>query len=77
MRAAESAIGGGSLPGVTLPTAVVALRPRQHTMESIAAILRQATPPVVGRIERNALLLDPRTVLPDDEPALLAAITAL
>ena len=74
---AESAIGGGSLPGVTLPTAVVALRPRQHTVEAIAAALRQATPPVVGRIERNALLLDPRTVLPDDEPALIAAITAL
>ena len=77
VRAAESAIGGGSLPGVTLPTAVVALRPRQHTAAAIAAVLRQATPPIVGRIERNALLLDPRTVLPDDEPALLAAITAL
>ena len=54
-----------------------ALRPRQHTVEGIAAALRQVMPPVVGRIERNALLLDPRTVLPDDEPALLAAITAL
>ena len=77
VRDAESAIGGGSLPGVTLPTAVVALQPRQCTVEGIAAALRRATPPVVGRIERNAFLLDPRTVLPDDEPALLTTITAL
>ena len=63
---------GLPLPGETLPTWLLALRhPR---LERWAAALRAHTPAVVGRIEEERLLLDPRTVLPDQEAALLEAI---
>lgn len=73
---AASAIGGGSLPGVTLPTHVVAVRP-SGAVDAAAAALRRGAPPIVGRIAGDRLLIDPRTVLPEDEVALLPALAAL
>jgi L-seryl-tRNA(Ser) seleniumtransferase len=70
-----STIGGGSLPGETLPTRLLRLRPSgAGGAEALAARLRRTDPPVVGRIEDDRLLLDPRTVLPDEDAALLAAL---
>jgi len=72
----DSAIGGGSLPGATLPTWCLALGSSSQTgaqAMALAAALRQATPPVVARIEADIVLLDPRTVLPHQNQALLAA----
>jgi L-seryl-tRNA(Ser) seleniumtransferase len=43
-------------------------------VEEVARRLRTGEPPVVGRIERGLLLLDPRTVLPEEEAGLLAAL---
>jgi L-seryl-tRNA(Ser) seleniumtransferase len=68
----ESTIGGGSLPGATLPTKLVALD--HDNVESLAAILRKTEPPVVSRIGNNLLLLDPRTVLPGQESTLISAV---
>jgi len=70
----QSTVGGGSLPGETLPTHLLALSV-PHPDET-AARLRQANPAVIGRIQQERLLFDPRTVLPDEEEALLAAISA-
>jgi L-seryl-tRNA(Ser) seleniumtransferase len=60
----ESLIGGGSLPGATLPTWLVALGDSQKPAlaQKTARLLRQQNPPVVGRINEGLLLLDPRTV---------------
>ena len=74
VRPAESAVGGGSLPGVTLPTFVLALPPGDP--DWLAAALRRQDPPVVGRIEADRVLLDPRTVLPGEDDALLAGVRA-
>jgi L-seryl-tRNA(Ser) seleniumtransferase len=74
VRHAESAVGGGTLPGETLPTAVLALPVTDP--DSLAARLRQADPPLVGRIEAGELLLDPRTVLPGEGALLVAALRA-
>ncbi|MFC1935540.1 L-seryl-tRNA(Sec) selenium transferase [Chloroflexota bacterium] len=65
----ESTIGGGSLPGETLPTWLVALEPDSSSggAEGLASRLRNANPPVVARIEGERVLLDPRTVLPEEE----------
>ncbi len=68
----ESTVGGGSLPGETLPTRLVAL-PVAHP-DRIAAALRAADPPVVARIEEERLVLDPRTVLPEEERELLRVV---
>ena len=62
-----STVGGGSLPGETLPTRLVAISPREggpSAME-MAARLRCSDPPVIARVERDTLVLDPRTVLPE------------
>ncbi len=67
-----SAIGGGSLPGETLPT--WALSVSGVDAARLAERLRAADPPVIGRVERDALLLDPRTVLEDEDDALLAGL---
>jgi L-seryl-tRNA(Ser) seleniumtransferase len=73
----RSMIGGGSLPEESLPTALVAIASAEGGYVSdLARRLRRDEPPVVARIERDALLLDPRTVLPGDEAALLRALSA-
>ena len=70
----RSTIGGGSLPGETLPTFLLALDiPRP---DSAAAFLRLTDPPVICRIQKNLLLLDLRTVLPEQEQALLEILSS-
>jgi L-seryl-tRNA(Ser) seleniumtransferase len=68
----ESTVGGGSLPGETLPTRLLALG--VPSPDKLAAQLRAGNPPVVARIEAERLLLDPRTVLPAQDEILLAAL---
>ena len=70
---ARSAIGGGSLPGETLPTKVLSLDCQALTggPEGVMHRFRQADPPVIARIEDDRVLLDPRTVLPEQENQLL------
>jgi L-seryl-tRNA(Ser) seleniumtransferase len=67
-----STVGGGSLPGQTLPTRVLALN--VPSIDALAAYLRQADPPIIARIDNQRLLLDPRTVLPEQDKALIAAL---
>ena len=73
--AGESAVGGGSLPGATLPTWLLALEVTQP--DEFLAQLRAAQPPVIARIAAGRVLLDPRTVLPREEEELLAVLEGL
>lgn len=68
----ESAVGGGSLPGQTLPTFLVAIA--APSPDKLARRLRLGMPPVVARIEDDRLVLDLRTVIPGEDPLLLEAI---
>jgi len=70
----RSTVGGGSLPGQSLPT--IALAIQCDSAEHLAMLLRQGTPPVIGRIDHDRLLLDPRTVLPEQDAALIASCKA-
>ena len=70
----RSTIGGGSLPGETLPTFLLALDIPQP--DSAAAALRQADMPIICRIQKNLLLFDLRTVLPEQEQSLLATLSS-
>ena len=72
-------VGGGSLPGSTLPTRLLAIRERargreRKTLPEGARRLRAGEPPVLCRIEKDRLLLDPRTVLTEEEEFLLARL---
>jgi len=76
--AGESTVGGGSLPGESFPTRLLALARSEtgQSIEVVAARLRTGRPPVVARINEGRLLLDPRTVLPEQDQALVAALIA-
>jgi L-seryl-tRNA(Ser) seleniumtransferase len=69
-----STVGGGSLPGATLPSRLVAITAANP--DDLAAALRAHTPPVIGRIQDGRYLLDPRTVLPDQASELMKAVLA-
>ena len=76
----ETMIGGGSLPGSTLPTRLVAIRGKgkeQNTVQVMSRRLRCQQLPVIGRISGNVLLLDPRSVLPEEDEAMLKALQDL
>jgi L-seryl-tRNA(Ser) seleniumtransferase len=68
----HSTVGGGSLPEETLPTYLLALSVRHPN--ATAKHLRNAQTPVITRIEDDLVVLDPRTVLPEQDQALLAAL---
>jgi len=68
----ETMVGGGSLPGGTLPTWLVAVsggsgKKGQHIAQTLAEGLRRQEPPLVGRVGENILYLDPRSVLTEDD----------
>jgi L-seryl-tRNA(Ser) seleniumtransferase len=65
-----AAVGGGGAPGHELPSVALALP------EALALPLRRGAPAVVGRVARGRLLLDQRTVSPDLDDALAAAVLA-
>jgi L-seryl-tRNA(Ser) seleniumtransferase len=72
--AVESTVGGGSMPGETLPSFGVALRGGSAT-RTLAA-LRAGSPVVVGRILDDRVVLDLRTVNVVDDERLAAAVRA-
>ncbi|MGD8897907.1 MAG: L-seryl-tRNA(Sec) selenium transferase [Acidobacteriota bacterium] len=73
---AHSAVGGGAAPTVGVPTVLIALTHPTLSPDCIAAALRAGQPPVVVRVAENRLLVDLRTVRPDDEQVLLDALLA-
>ncbi|HZG66562.1 MAG TPA: L-seryl-tRNA(Sec) selenium transferase, partial [Herpetosiphonaceae bacterium] len=70
----QSAVGGGSTPGETLASAGVALL--TDAPDRLHAALRGGTPPVIGRIADRRLLLDMRTILPEEDAFLRELIAA-
>ncbi|MBC7232851.1 MAG: L-seryl-tRNA(Sec) selenium transferase [Chloroflexi bacterium] len=70
-----STVGGGSLPGETLPTYLVAIH--VDAPQELAKRLRLGSPSVLGRIEKDSFVLDLRTVLPTEEAALRKALEAV
>ncbi len=79
----ESMIGGGSLPGSTLPTRLVAIGGRRkgkgrNTAQTLAQRLRKNEKcPIIGRISDDVLLLDPRSILPEEDQIVLQALQDL
>ncbi|HKJ27765.1 MAG TPA: L-seryl-tRNA(Sec) selenium transferase [Anaerolineales bacterium] len=68
----ESTVGGGSLPGETLPTKLIALSVDRP--DAFCARLRRSHPPIIARVENDKVLFDPRTVLEKQEGALLVEV---
>jgi L-seryl-tRNA(Ser) seleniumtransferase len=73
----ESVIGGGSTPGQSLPTKLVAVAHARHSAEELGALLRRNSPPIIARLEHDRLLLDLRTVFEEQEDELAEAFARL
>jgi L-seryl-tRNA(Ser) seleniumtransferase len=74
LQPGESAIGGGAGPTSNLPTTLIAITHPKMTPQEIERALRSGSPPIIGRISEGKVLLDLRTVFPDELPELAAAL---
>ncbi len=72
---ARSTVGGGSLPGNSLPTRALTLT--VNDPNALGACLRRADTPVIGRIQDGRFWLDPRTVLPEQDELLLEIVSGV
>jgi len=70
----RSMIGGGSIPGGTLSTRLVSIDCGGKT-QKLADELRKGNPSIIVRIEENNLILDPRTVLPEEDELLISCLS--
>jgi len=73
VEAGESVIGGGSTPGQSLPTRLVAVRPVTLSAQEVESALRRYSLPVIARVERDRVLLDLRTVFEDQDEEIVRA----
>ena len=71
-----SVLGGGSTPGQQLPTRLLAVTSERWSSAELETRLRNCAPRVIARVEEDCLLLDLRTVLPEQDAALAAALLA-
>jgi L-seryl-tRNA(Ser) seleniumtransferase len=70
----ESAAGGGSAPGLRLPTVLLAIARDGPSADALEARLRALDPPIIARIVNDALVLDLRTVLPEQDELLASLL---
>ena len=73
----RSTIGGGTTPGLTIPTRLLALTHRTLSADSLAAALRGLTLPIIARIESDRVVLDLRTVFEEDDEAVAAGLSQI
>jgi L-seryl-tRNA(Ser) seleniumtransferase len=73
----ESVLGGGAAPSAVLPTRLIALSHADLSADRLNSHLRTSTPPIVARVEDARVLLDLRTVFPNQDEDLAAAIVSL
>jgi len=73
----ESVIGGGSTPAQSLPTVLLAVTHSIYSAQELERLLRRHSPPVIARVEEDALLLDLRTVFEDQDEELFEALEAI
>ena len=69
-----SVVGGGSCPESRLPTRLITVQSDRHSANEVESSLRLQDPPIILRIEENRVLIDLRTVFPDQEEPLLAGL---
>ncbi len=70
----DSVVGGGAAPSSTLPTRLVAVTSNSLTADELSARLRSADPPIIARVEDGRVLLDLRTVFPEQDLVVWGAL---
>ena len=77
LQKGESTVGGGAGATSTLPTTLIAITHAEKSAQEIEQQLRSSSPPIISRISEGKVLLDLRTVFPDQLPAVLNALNSL
>ncbi|MFZ3342402.1 MAG: L-seryl-tRNA(Sec) selenium transferase [Terriglobales bacterium] len=73
----ESVIGGGAAPNAVLPTRLIAIIHRELGADELCARLRAGDPPVIARVEEEHVLIDLRTVFPEQDAQIVAILQLL
>jgi len=73
----ESVLGGGAAPSSALPTRVLAITVDGLSADELSTRLRTSDPPVIARVEEGRVLLDLRTVFPEQEAAIVSALSGI
>jgi L-seryl-tRNA(Ser) seleniumtransferase len=73
----ESVIGGGAAPSAVLPTRLLAVSAESLSADELVSRLRLSTPPVIARVEEGHVLLDLRTVFPEQDEVLVQALSQI
>jgi L-seryl-tRNA(Ser) seleniumtransferase len=73
----ESIIGGGSAPSASLPTRLLAIACEGKSADELSSSLRASNPPIVARVEDGRVLLDFRTVFPEQDEAVTWALQGI
>jgi L-seryl-tRNA(Ser) seleniumtransferase len=73
----ESVIGGGAAPSAVLPTRLIALTHAELSADELCTRLRSSDPPVIARVEEGRVLIDLRTVFPEQDAQIAAILNAL
>jgi L-seryl-tRNA(Ser) seleniumtransferase len=73
----ESVIGGGAAPSAVLPTRLIALRHAEFSVDGLCDRLRASDPPIIARVEEGRVLIDLRTVFPEQDGTLVTTISSL
>lgn len=77
VQPSASFVGGGAAPDAEIPTWVIAIQSRERSAESLLSTLRRNRPPVLARISEDRVLVDLRTVAPEEEGILESALRSL
>jgi L-seryl-tRNA(Ser) seleniumtransferase len=73
----QSVIGGGAAPSATLPTRLLALTAGSKSADSLMAHLRSQEPPIIARVQDGLVLIDLRTVFPEQDALIIAALQSV
>ena len=73
----KSRPGGGSFPDLELPTRCVTLMPATLSVAALERRMRLSTPAIIGRIENNRYIMDPRTILPGQETLISSTLDTI
>jgi L-seryl-tRNA(Ser) seleniumtransferase len=73
----ESLVGGGAAPSAVLPTKLLAVTAKNLSADEIQLRLRRNVPPVIARVDDGRVVLDLRTVFPEQDDAITAALGQL
>jgi L-seryl-tRNA(Ser) seleniumtransferase len=72
----ESVIGGGAAPSAVLPTRLIALTHLDLSADEVSARLRASSPSIIARVEEGRVLLDLRTVFPEQDGTVVTALSS-